>query len=155
MISTSTVRVKTFAVKHLPDSCCVAVRMDSDSFIPEIVPYDPIDLAFERNLKYLSRVGDMEPGYGTDPGYVTHGLFDFVEDFVRPRDEIGERLLRNNLNIPPRSDERAEADFPVWYNNFEIVHVPSFQRPDVVEWLDHLEDYWLGFYQYRWGEFFC
>ncbi len=123
-----------------------AVRLDTDSYFPEPVTYDPFDLAFSRNLSYISRKEDR------DDNSVTIGMWSFLEAYVKDRSELKEQLEVNGIDLPLTEKSREEIGVPLWYNNFEVVHIPSFQRPDVKNWLSHLDAYWRGFYQFRWGK---
>ncbi|GFZ52165.1 hypothetical protein JCM24511_09938 [Saitozyma sp. JCM 24511] len=122
------------------------MRMDTDSFMPHELAYDPIAMAFERDLKYLGRV------VMDDAGEACHGMWDFVEDFTNSHEGLADRLARNGMRIPAPSPERLQAPISTYYNNFEVVHVPSFNRPDVAEWISSLDTYWRGFYVHRWGD---
>jgi hypothetical protein len=120
--------------------------MDTDSFMPHELAYDPIAMAFERDLKYLGRV------VMDDAGEACHGMWNFIEDFTNSHEGLADRLARNGMRIPAPSPERLQAPISTYYNNFEVVHVPAFIRPDVAEWISSLETYWRGFYVHRWGE---
>ncbi|RSH85788.1 hypothetical protein EHS25_003929 [Saitozyma podzolica] len=122
------------------------MRMDTDSFMPKELAYDPIALAHRRGLKYLGR------SIGFDAGVACHGMWDFVEEFADAHPGVAERMARNDLPIPDQTPDRIEAPISAWYNNFEVAHVPSFRRPDVAEWLKTLNTFWRGFYVHRWGD---
>jgi hypothetical protein len=120
--------------------------MDTDSFMPKELAYDPIALAHRRGLKYLGRA------VGLDDGAACRGMWDFVEEYTDAHPGLADRMARNDVPIPDPSPDRIEAAMPAWYNNFEVVHVPSFHRPEVAEWLKTLNKFWRGFYVHRWGE---
>jgi hypothetical protein len=121
--------------------------MDTDSFMPQELAYDPIALAHRRGLKYLGRA------IGDDAGAACHGMWDFIEEYTDAHPGLADRMARNDLPIPDLTPDRIEASISAWYNNFEVAHVPSFRRPDVAEWLRTLDTFWRGFYVHRWGEF--
>ncbi|RSH80171.1 hypothetical protein EHS25_007276 [Saitozyma podzolica] len=119
------------------------MRMDTDSFFPEPLAYDPFALAFRHNLSYAARL------QGTDGPHAVVGLWDCVAEFLQHHPDLQQRMESNSVSVPP--EPRGSHGFPGWYNNFEIVHLPSFQRLVVVSWLRNVEKHWRGFYQHRWG----
>ncbi len=49
---------------------------------------------------------------------------------------------------------KTEA-FPMYYNNFEVVKLASFRRPEVKAWLDDLNSDPERVFKWRWGMYLC
>lgn len=123
------------------------LRLDTDSYIYKPLCYDPIELFHARNRTY---------GYRTrsnDPGWVTIGMWKLTADFVRSRPEVVRNLEKNNWTWPSNWEPRnlLVEPYPTYYNNFEIVRVDTFRRPDIREWLDEIQRDPMHIYKYRWG----
>jgi mannosyltransferase len=127
------------------------LRMDTDSFILEPVCYDPIERAHSRGLSYafISSMRD-------DPS-VTKGLWELVDLYSTRMEGVEERMKTNGFVWPEGRDapETIKGGFPTFYNNFEIVNLERFRRPDVQAWLKELASVPERFYKYRWGPSNC
>ena len=75
------------------------------------------------------------------------GLAALVERYAKEHEDVKQSLARNNWALPPPA-----ADLPQYYNNFEVVRLSTFQRPDVQAWLDELVSDPERIYKWRWGE---
>ncbi|KAF9514055.1 glycosyltransferase family 15 protein [Hydnum rufescens UP504] len=130
------------------------LRLDTDSFIEAPLCYDPFEVMHARNRTYGYRY------LGMDPPEVTRGLWSFMSG--------RERLRMNGWKWPNGRDEatmpgemgendegewpEAQHDFfPGYYNNFEIVKLEAFRRPDVQEWLTEVMRDPKRAYKYRWA----
>jgi hypothetical protein len=115
--------------------------MDTDSYIHSSMTTDPFVTMHRRNKVYGFR------NRGTDPESVTVGMWDFVNSYISARPALAAQAKENGLSRENYSDR-----FPMFNNNMEIVHIPSFRAGEVKEWLLHVRSQTLGFYKYRWGE---
>ncbi len=63
-------------------------------------------------------------------------------------------MLENGWTWPGNRETEgmAEAEFPLYYNNFEVVKLEQFRRPDVRLWLDEIMKDPLRIFKYRWGK---
>ncbi|THH09095.1 hypothetical protein EW145_g2248 [Phellinidium pouzarii] len=124
------------------------MRLDTDSYIFKPVCYDPIALFHERNRTYGYR------SRTTDPAWVTIGMWDLTDEFVSARPGVERTLCENGWEWPSGrvKGKMGEDAFPTYYNNFEIVKLEAFRRPDVREWLDEIERVPERIYKYRWGD---
>ncbi|KZT57448.1 glycosyltransferase family 15 protein [Calocera cornea HHB12733] len=116
------------------------LRLDTDSFIVDEMPYDPIALLHQDSKKY----GFL--AVGTDPPLVSEGFFPFVRAFTSRRPAVQAQLEQNGWSYP-------ENERPFTYmNNFEVVHIPSFQTPEMRSWANAVNANPLRIYKYRWGD---
>jgi mannosyltransferase len=126
------------------------MRLDTDSYIFRPLCYDPVARFHERNLTYAYRSGT------TDPEWVTHGMWALVDEYARANPDVDATMRMNKWWWPEGSNRDHEkmlmADFPTYYNNFEIVKLEAFRRPDVRRWLDEVMSVPERVYKYRWGE---
>jgi hypothetical protein len=119
--------------------------MDSDSALLSPMPYDPFERAHARELVYAYRVP------GTDSPNLITGLNGFITDYAAAAGDA--RLSARIQDTALLTTGMARiGGFITYYNNFELVHVPSFRRPDVARWLNALGDDLPKFYKWRWGE---
>ncbi|KZO99372.1 glycosyltransferase family 15 protein [Calocera viscosa TUFC12733] len=116
------------------------LRLDTDSFIVDQMSYDPISLLYQDDKKY----GFV--AVATDPPHVTEGFFPFVRAFAKRRPAVQAQMEKNGWQYP--ENERAFA----YQNNFEVVHIPSFQTPEVKGWVNAVNANPLRIYKYRWGD---
>lgn len=125
------------------------MRLDTDSYIVEPLCYDPIALMHERNRTYGYRSRMM------DPHWATAGMWDLVDDYVRARPSVELNLARNGWRWPADRErvKMSLEEFPIYFNNFEIVKLDAFRRPEVREWLDEILRVPERVYKYRWGAF--
>ena len=116
------------------------MRMDTDSYIYSPVCYDPIKRMHEHNLTYAYRVLSME-----DKEYI-QGLADLIRDYSESHPDVHEMMRVNDFWLPD-----GKSDLPQYYNNFEIVKLEAFRRPDVQEWHDEIMKRPERIYKWRWG----
>ena len=119
------------------------MRMDTDSYIFNPVCYDPIERMHERNLTYGFRVYNME-NHEFTPGMPT-----FIREYSAKHPAVHKMMRLNDFWMP---DE--DSDLPQYYNNFEVVKLDAFRRPDVQEWLDEIMSEPERVYKLRWGASF-
>ena len=127
------------------------MRLDTDSYIYQPLCYDPIELFHEHNRTYAYR------SRTTDPDWVTIGMWNLVDEYSRAHPEVDRQLEKNGWTWPDGKRENVKPeglDFPTYYNNFEIVKLESFRRPDVRAWLDEIMRVPERIYKYRWGMWF-
>lgn len=126
------------------------MRLDTDSYIFKSLCYDPIDLFHRHNRTYAYRAKT------TDPDWVTVGLWNLVDDYARANPAVESKLRQNNWDWAANRDKEqmGRYDFPTYYNNFEIIKLQEFRRPDVRKWLDEIMSVPERIYKYRWGEVF-
>ncbi|KAL5479051.1 hypothetical protein ACEPAI_2339 [Sanghuangporus weigelae] len=124
------------------------MRLDTDSYIFKPLCYDPVDLFHQHNRSYAFNVRT------TDPDWVTVGLWNLVDEYAHLHSEVEENLQSNGWQWPANRnpEEMGKHDFPTYYNNFEIVKLDAFRRPDVRAWLDEIMRVPERIYKYRWGD---
>lgn len=120
-------------------------RLDSDSYLLDNVKDDVFSFMEENNYKYGYRV-DMD-----EPEYVIHGLHDFVEDYMEQHPKTKLQAQQNQFTLPPKP-ERITAGMPIFYNNFEIVHVPTFIETSAIQSFVDSVDETYNIYLHRWGD---
>jgi len=114
------------------------MRLDTDSIITSKIPFDIFDL-FQRN--------DWKYGYvffRTDDKYLTWGMWEFMKIYQTAHE------ITSNV-IYPSPEEYGDVAVPIYYNNFEIVHVPTFREPQVLKFLKAVGDSNYIFWR-RWGD---
>jgi hypothetical protein len=115
------------------------LRLDTDS---EILSTVPVDLFREM------KEGGFVYGYkieGVDPPEVTVGLADFTFQYM---ERVGNIPQENVDLLKQRLAAKAP---PLFYNNFEMVNMPFFRRPDVAAWTEAV-DRSQKIYTQRWGD---
>jgi len=137
------------------------LRLDTDSFIEEPLCYDPFEVMHVRKRVYGYRA------VGGDPRGVTFGMWEFMDGYARSHPDIEKQLQVNGWKWPGGRDTLqsqgaaetgarvwpgAGAGFPAYYNNFEIVKLEAFRRPDVHKWLNEVMRDPNHVYKYRWGD---
>ncbi|KAF9514053.1 glycosyltransferase family 15 protein [Hydnum rufescens UP504] len=137
------------------------LRLDTDSFIEAPLCYDPFEVMHVRKRIYGYRAA------GPDAPDVTLGMWAFVDGYARSHPEVEKRLQMNGWKWPDGRDTvqsqgaseigariwaEAAPGFPSYYNNFEIVKLEAFRRPDVHKWLTEVMRDPERVYKYRWGD---
>ncbi|KAF9524173.1 nucleotide-diphospho-sugar transferase [Crepidotus variabilis] len=126
------------------------MRMDTDSFIYDEVCYDPFELMVQKGKVYGYR-----SSFG-DEDWVTKGMWKLVDEYAKENQLVEKRLKLNGWKWPgtTREDKNAfdNSKFPLYYNNFEIVKLEAFRRPNVKAWLDEVMSVPERVYIYRWGD---
>jgi mannosyltransferase len=129
------------------DNVTYYLRLDTDSYITEPLCSDPLDLLHAHNQLY---------GYistNSDPTFVIHGMWDFVDDYAKKLDGVGEQMKRNGW-IWPHHRNRAEMrieEFPNYHNNFEMAKLDTFRRGDVQASLKGVPIGPERHFKWRWG----
>lgn len=126
------------------------MRLDTDSYIFKPLCYDPIALLHDHNKTYGWRSRSM------DPDWVTVGLWNLIDKYAQEHPQVEENLKKNEWWWPDGrlTPDMNGNDFPTYYNNFEIIRLESFRRPDIKEWFEEILTDPKRFYKYRWGELF-
>ena len=124
--------------------------MDSDSYILSPMYQDPFRRIHASGASYAWR----HPGDELE--YVVHGIPDYIEQYMNEHEhDAGAEGMRQRVEesriIDAARNER-QGGMATFYNNWELVHVPSFRRQGVRDWLVQLGQNDEGFYRYRWGE---
>ena len=124
------------------------LRLDTDSYIPEPLCYDPIDRMHTHNLSYAYRTRKM------DEAKYTFRMWNAVDSYAREHERVIRTLEKNNWRWPNSRipGPMSQADFPIYYNNFEIVRLDEFRRADIRRWFEYLESDPERIYKWRWGE---
>lgn len=128
------------------------MRLDTDSFITKPLCFDPIH-RIHRN-KRVYAYNRITP----DEGYVVRGMWNLIDRYAREHRGVEERLQHNNWPWPEGREDWARKGItydgigvPAYSNNFEIVKIKAFQRPDVVAWIDEIMKNPDRIYSLRWG----
>ena len=116
-------------------------RLDSDSQLTVAVNYDIFTFMEDNGYIYGYRSQEY------DSPLVTRGLLEFVDKFKSSNNNTTLKQYRN-------SQTRNEIDMPVpiFYNNFEIVHVPTFQYHEGIKAFNNAVEDSLKIYENRWGD---
>jgi len=114
------------------------MRLDTDSYIKAPIRFD-IFKSFQRNgWKYGYRNERL------DAPFVTVGMWEFDKRYS----VLGN--IENSIQFPS-ADNYWKVPVPQYSNNIEIVHVPTFQQPQIIRFLNAVRDthyiYWR-----RWGD---
>jgi hypothetical protein len=126
--------------------------MDHDSYILTPMYSDPFRRIHDSGKSYIYR----QPG--GDGAWVVMGLPDYIETWMDEHENdagaesMRQRVEDSRLILAPRNER--DGGMESYYNNWELVHVPSFRRPGVRDWLVGLTKHHEGFYKHRWGECF-
>lgn len=128
------------------------LRLDTDSFVEQPTCYDPFEVMYVRKRIY----GYRDAGW--DPEYVTHGLWNLTDAYARAHPAVEARLRDNAFPWPQARAKgdlvaMSKGEYPMYYNNFEIVDLEAFRRPDVKAWLDEVKSVPERTYKWRWGGF--
>jgi hypothetical protein len=83
-------------------------------------------------------------------------MWDLFTNYAFTHPSVAEQLRRNKWEWPHRNAEGAMEWLGVkgYHNNFEIVKLEAFRRPDVMAWLDELMSVPERAYKWRWGKLF-
>jgi mannosyltransferase len=126
------------------------LRLDDDSYVREPACFDPFEYMHVNNKSYAFR--DSPP----DMGWVTEGMWPFVSNYAQRHPEVEKTLQRNSFEWAPNrlwpQGFGADANFPSYETNFDLVKVPRFRTPEMTEFLYELASDPKRFYWYRWGE---
>ena len=83
----------------------------------------------------LSNMGEVSyPGWS---GWVNSWIAKVIGLIARWSGEE-ERLTQNGWEWPNGRENMREEPFPTYYNNFEIVKLDTFRKPEVTSWLDEI-----------------
>jgi hypothetical protein len=116
--------------------------MDTDSAVLSTMPQDPFQRMHDNSLVYAYRHADA------DPPDLVDGIADFVEEYAKHHPAVAARVEATGIVQDSRN---TGGRFRIFYNNFEMVHVPSFQSQEVEDWLRALARRPESFYVKRWG----
>ena len=103
---------------------------------------DPFRRMHDNSLVYAYRHRDI------DPADLVDGIADIVEEYAAHHAEIAARVEETGI---VRYSRQSGGRFGIFYNNFEMVHVPSFQATEVEDWLNTIARRPESFYVKRWG----
>lgn len=136
-----------FSIPRLKD-VTYYMRFDTDSLVTAPLCYDPFEVMHARKRSY---------GYRTitnDIDEVTIGVRALLHDYAQAHPAVAARMLRNGWVWPHKNEEGDMITPPIrgYNNNFEVVKLAAFRRPDVKAWLDELTSVPERWYKYRWGE---
>jgi hypothetical protein len=140
--------------------------MDTDSYLLTPMSRDPFRRIQSTGQSYAYR------HYGGDPEFVVSGMADYIESWVSDASHaaaldlagesdaalggagrVQERIATSKMIESSRGYRKGGMG--AYYNNWELVHVASFRKPGVREWLESLGMHDEGFYKYRWGGSVC
>lgn len=129
------------AVQELDYYC----RIDTDSFLLAEIQDDFFLKMHREGARYGYRAIAQEPAFAIED------LQDFVEMYMETHPEAKRQAQENEFMLAPR-DQRAVAELTMFYNNFEIVHVPTFRHdPAIQEFIESVDQTW-NIYLKRWGD---
>ncbi|MCJ1368790.1 hypothetical protein MMC16_007938 [Acarospora aff. strigata] len=121
------------------------IRVDDDSGFPESIPYDIVSVMEAKEATYGFRTMNQ------DSKAVTKALAEAAKYWLVSED-ITPSFLFQFCNPASLEGVSTEGWFPhIFYNNFFVTRVQFWLRPDVQDWLTHLENV-NGFYKFRWGD---
>ncbi|KAI8139712.1 nucleotide-diphospho-sugar transferase [Fennellomyces sp. T-0311] len=128
-------------------------RLDHDSVLQSPVGVDVFHYMKKRGIRYGYRTAT------TDARHVTNGMLAFFDKYRR--DPAHQSMIngtscasmsqRNCLEIPDTTQDRSEYYPLMYYNNFEIVHVPTW-RSEPMRHLTDMVDRTDMIYWNRWGD---
>lgn len=124
------------------------MRLDTDSLIKEPLCYDPFEVMHTRKRSYGYRT------YSNDADAALVGMRTLLHNYTLEHPEVARRMKKNKW-IWPHENPEGEMILPPlkgYNNNFEIVKLQAFRRPDVQEWLDELVSVPERWYKWRWGK---
>lgn len=120
-------------------------RFDSDSYLMQPIHEDIFKNMDKHQYKYGYRV------VSHDYPYVTVGLEDFVESYMNDHPATKVLAQQNKFELTP-GPQRSSAQLPIFYNNFEVVHVPTFvEEPAIQSFVDAVDNTG-NIYALRWGD---
>ena len=116
------------------------LRLDDDSRLLNAWPNLFAEMR-QRNASYFANDLDVDEEKNL-PG--TMRLKTLTEKFIEEH--------RVNVRQPAMLNEGFGNDsLRTFFNNFEIVRMEFFRRPDVRQWIDYVDQSW-GIFRYRWGD---
>eukprot|EP00667_Euglena_gracilis_P019323 EG_transcript_20707 len=117
------------------------MRLDTDSELTAPLPYDIFDRFAAHGWRYGYRSRDVEGGR------VVRNLWQTYAEYLDRTRLPPPRTMRI-----PKPQFMKTAGVPAYYNNFEVLHVPTVtERPDVQHFIDAIYNT-TGIYLYRWGD---
>lgn len=133
-------------------------RFDTDSYLLSDVRYDVFGFAARHNITYGYRARFIETCCAEYMTKFLHMYIDARHLHALVSDELSWVLRQTNATWASGPFRNPPGNLlGVFYNNFEIVHVPSFRDSPLV-W-DFVESTWrdtilgeYGIYRYRWGD---
>eukprot|EP00736_Rhodelphis_marinus_P000937 Rmarinus@m.10344 len=123
-------------------------RLDSDSFVMAPVDRDPFQHMHDNGFVYgyhTIRVGDRDRK-------LTEGMYDVTARAVWEHDHVNATTLPSMQHFLQESDGETVFSGDYFYNNFEIVHIPSFRDSEALQHHFRALDAAGGFYLRRWGD---
>ena len=120
-------------------------RMDTDSYFLAPIPHNFLALMHQGGYAYAYRTEIPE---GIE---VTDGLWDFVSNYMQQHPAAARLAEANGFTLP------VQAEWPTtqhhqYYNNFEVVHVPTFSSSfDIIDFTKAV-DKTNNIYNRRWGD---
>ncbi|KAG2227432.1 hypothetical protein INT45_007457 [Circinella minor] len=128
-------------------------RLDHDSMLQSRVGVDIFYYMKKRNMKYGYRA------VTTDVRHVTNGMLAFFDKYRRDQDHqsvtngtsCAIMSRKNCLEIPDTTRERNEYFPLMYYNNFEIVHVPTWRSKNMQQLMDSVDNTDMIYWN-RWGD---
>jgi mannosyltransferase len=122
------------------------MRLDTDSLFTGRLCYDPFEVIHVHRRSYAWYY------VGSDPPDVTVNLWPFLRNYSQTHPSVEHQLRANNWEWSQLDENGDETVRFIGYgNNFEVVRLDAFRRPEVKEWLDALEGYPEGAFKWRWG----
>eukprot|EP00906_Rhabdomonas_costata_P012267 RCo017528 len=118
------------------------LRLDTDSMVHSEFPVDPFQLMIRKGYAY---------GYYTlytDEAFVTVGLIDFVESFVK---SYKTKADFNKLQLPP-PEARKDYGPPMMYTNFELLNMRRFRHDPLLKEFERRVLESKRIHTNRWGD---
>lgn len=128
-------------------------RLDHDSMVESRVGVDVFRYMRDRGLRYGYRT------VTTDALHVTNGMLAFFDKYRRDTNHkaldgqvtCAELSQRNCIGIPETLQEQRLYAPRMYYNNFEIVHIPTWQSSSMIELTDAVDRTGMIYWN-RWGD---
>lgn len=124
------------------------MRLDTDSYLLSPPCEDPFARMHSRNASYGFRAT------GSDPPWVIHGMWAFLSQYARAHPAVEAKLAENGWQWPSGREEAegmSNAGFPGYQNNFEVVNLDAFRKPEVRAWMEEIVSDPERIFKYRWG----
>ena len=120
-------------------------RMDTDSYFLAPVPQNFLKEMHTGQYTYAFRAQTVE---GVE---VTDGMWDFIDNYLQHHPRVAYLAGENGFTVPSQAD-RETTSHQQYYNNFEVVHVPTFSKhPDILHFTNAV-DRTNNIYNRRWGD---
>lgn len=116
--------------------------MDVDSYMLTPMAKDPFRRMRDRGVVYGYRGTEME---------IMHYIMGFGPLVGEYAKQHGDAAMEQRI-IDAKIPTVAGTPFPLYYNNFELVHTASFRTAKVAGFLNHLKENVKSFYTNRWGK---